>query len=106
MILTALERYASYMYYAYYSDTLRSKDSKNLIDFIDTALECLIFIDPEPQDIDYEIASILNEAQIYAGRLDYWLDRPNTHYKIKTVFDLIGKIHGLSFYPNLPTLED
>lgn len=101
MILSALERYASYMYYAHFSDNLRPEDSQNLIDFIDTALETLIFSDPEPHEIDYKIASILNEAQTYAVRLNSLLVGSKSYYKTKTVFELIDKIYELTFCPNV-----
>lgn len=105
MILTALEKYVSYMYYAYSSDTLRPEDAKNLVDYIDTALQCLIFTDPEPQDINYQIGSILNEAQTYAVRLTSLLVGSKSYSKSKIIYYLIDKIYELTFYPNMPLLE-
>lgn len=105
MILTALEKYSAYMYYAYSSDSLRQKDVQNLVDFIDTALETLIFTDPEPKDVNYEIASKLNEIQTYACRLNFLLVGSKSYSKSKIVYYIIDKISELTFYPMLSLSE-
>ena len=106
MTLTALERYASFMYYAFSSDSLRSEDSQNLVDFIDTALQTLVFTDPEIEALNCDISIVLNQAQIYALRLNYWLDHPNARFKTKTVYQLIDQIYKLSFFPGVELLKD
>lgn len=103
MTLTALERYASYLYYAYSSDSLRPEDCKNLVDFIDTALQTLIFTDPEIEAINYDIASALNRAQTYAHSLSQGLQ---TYLQPKTVYYLIDQIYKLSFFPGVELLKD
>lgn len=101
MILTSLEHYSAYMYYAYSSDTLRQKDAQNLVDYIDTALETLIFTDPEIEEKNYDIAAILNEAQTLACELNYLLSCSGSRYKTKNIYHLIDKIYQSMFWPNL-----
>lgn len=101
MIITAIERYSSYMYYAYSSDSLRPQDAKNLCEFIETALQTLIFTDSEDKkalEIAQDINKILNEALTYAYRLNYVLCGPKTWNKQKSVYNLIKKISELTFF--------
>lgn len=107
MALTALEKYTSYMYYAYGSDSLRPQDSKNLVEFIDTALQTLIFTDTEDKkayQIAQNVQKLLNEAQTYALRLNYVLCRPRTKTQAKIVYNLIGKLSDMSLCLNLSIL--
>lgn len=102
MIITALEKYNSYMYYAYSSDSLRPQDAKNLCEFLETALQSLIFMDSEnekeSQQAQY-INKILNEALTYAYRLNYCLCSAKTWQQQKSVYNLIGKISDITFIP-------
>ena len=103
MIVTALEKYTSYMYYAYSSDSLRPQDAKNLCEFIETALQTLIFTDSEDEkalEIGQYISKLLNEALTYAYRLNYNLCRAKTYEQAKIVYNLIGKLADLTFIPN------
>lgn len=104
MIVTALEKYNSYMYYAYNSDSLRSQDVKNLCEFLETALQTLIFIDSEDKkalETAQSVGKLLNEALTYALRLNYILCRPRTYEQAKIVYNLIGKIADITFIPDL-----
>lgn len=106
MILTALERYGSYMYYAYNSDSLRSQDAKNLCEFIETALQSLIFTDPNDEKVLKNaqfISRLLNEALILTQRLKYILCRPKTYEQEKIVYKLIAELADLTFIPNFYT---
>lgn len=103
MIVTALEKYNSYMYYAYSSDSLRPQDAKNLCEFIETALQTLVFTDPDDKkalEIAQDISKLLNEALTYAYRLNYILCRAKTYEQAKVVYNLISKIADLTFIPN------
>jgi len=103
MIIVALEKYSSYMYYAYSSDSLRPQDAKNLCEFIETALQTLIFTDPEDKkalEIGQYISKLLNEALTYAYRLNYALCSAKTCEQAKKVYNLIGKLADLTFIPN------
>lgn len=106
MIITALEKYNSYMYYAYNSDSLRSQDAKNLCEFLETALQSLIFTDSDDEKT-YEnaksVGKLLNEALSYAYRLNYVLGSAKTWNQQKIVYNLIGKIADITFIPNLYT---
>ena len=101
MIITALEKYNSYMYYAYSSDSLRSQDAKNLCEFIETALQSLIFTDSDDKKT-YEtaksVAKLLNEALTYSFRLNYVLGSAKTWNQKKSVYNLIEKISELTFF--------
>ena len=106
MIMVALEKYNSYMYYAYSSDSLRSQDAKNLCEYIETTLQTLVFTDPEDKkalEIAQYISKLLNEALTYAYRLNYALCRAKTFEQGKIVYNLIGKITDLTFIPNFYT---
>lgn len=106
MILTALEHYGSYMYYAYNSDSLRSQDAKNLCEFIETALQSLIFTDPNDEKVLKNaqfISTLLNQALTYAQRLKYVLCRPKNYEQEKIVYKLIAEMADLTFIPNLYT---
>ena len=101
MVITALERYSSYMYYAYNSDSLRPQDSKNLAEYIETALQSLIFTDSENGkefQQAQEINKLLNEALTYALRLNYVLCSAKTRNQEKSVYNLIEKISELTFF--------
>lgn len=101
MIITALDKYIDYMYYAYNSDSLRSQDAKNLIDYIDTALQTLIFTDPydnKALERAKNVSKFLNEAQSYALRLNYILCRAKTYEQAKTVYNLLGKLADMMFF--------
>ena len=102
MIVTALEKYNSYMYYAYNSDSLRPQDAKNLSEFLETALQTLIFTDSDNEK-EYKTAQsvqkLLNEALTYAHRLNYVLCSPKTWNQQKTVYNLIGKLADITFIP-------
>ena len=102
MLVTALEKYTSYMYYAYSSDSLRAEDSKNLCEFLETALQTLIFTDSEDKkalEIAQSVAKLLNEALTYALRLNYILCRPRNYDQAKIVYNLIGKLSDITFIP-------
>ena len=104
MILTALDKYISYMYYAYSSDSLRSQDAKNLCDYIETAHQSLIFTnscDNKALEIGKNISKLLNDAHSYAVRLESILCRPRTYDQAKIVYYLIGKLGDITFIPNL-----
>lgn len=101
MMLTALEKYSSYMYYAYSSDSLRAEDSKNLIEFLETALQTLIFTDSEDEkalQTAKSVGRLLNEALTYALRLNYVLCGRKTKSQAKIVYNLIEKISELTFF--------
>lgn len=104
MIITALQKYNSYMFYAYSSDSLRPEDAKNLCEFLETALQSLIFTDSDNEK-EYktaqEINKLLNEALTYALRLNYVLCGPKTWNQGKSVYNLIAKIDDLTFIPVL-----
>lgn len=103
MIVTALEKYNSYMYYAYNCDSLRPQDAKNLCEFLETALQSLIFTDSDDKKT-YETAQnvqkLLNEALTYALRLNYCLCSAKTRNQEKNVYNLIGKIADITFIPD------
>ena len=106
MLVTALEKYNSYLYYAYSSDSLRPEDSKNLCEYIETALQTLIFTDSEDKkalETAKSVAKLLNEALTYAHRLNYILCRPRNYEQAKIVYNLIGKLADITFIPNLST---
>ena len=108
MVITALERYSSYMYYAYNSDSLRPQDSKNLAEYIETALQSLIFTDSENEkefQQAQEINKLLNEALTYALRLNYILCSAKTQTQQKSVYNLIAKISELTFFYNQITCD-
>lgn len=102
MIITALEKYNSYMYYAYNSDSLRPEDAKNLCEFLETALQSLIFTDTDNEktykNAQY-IQKLLNEALTYAYRLNYVLCSAKTWQQQKSVYNLISKISDITFIP-------
>ena len=102
MIVTALEKYNSYMYYAYNSDSPRPQDAKNLCEFLETALQSLIFTDSDNEK-EYktaqEVSKLLNEALTYAYRLNYVLCSPKTWNQQKSVYNLIGKMADITFIP-------
>ncbi|MEM3715173.1 MAG: hypothetical protein QW153_04110 [Candidatus Bilamarchaeaceae archaeon] len=102
MIITALEKYNSYMYYAYSSDSLRPEDAKNLVEFLETALQSLIFTDTDDEktykNAQY-INKLLNEALTYAHRLNYILCSAKTYNQAKSVYNLISKISDITFIP-------
>lgn len=106
MIVTALEKYNSYMFYAYSSDSLRPEDAKNLVEFLETALQSLIFIDSDDKKT-YETAQyiqkLLNEALTYALRLNFVLCSPKTWNQGKSVYNLIAKIADITFIPDFYT---
>lgn len=104
MILTALEHYGSYMYYAYNSDSLRSQDAENLCKYIETALQSLIFTNPDDEKVLKNaqfISNLLNDAYKYAQRLKYVLCRPKNFEQEKIVYKLIAEMADLTFIPNL-----
>lgn len=106
MLVTALEKYNSYMYYAYSSDSLRAEDSKNLCEFLETALQTLIFTDSEDKKVletAQSVAKLLNEALTYALRLNYILCRPRNYDQAKIVYNLIGKLADITFIPDFYT---
>lgn len=103
MIVTALEKYNSYMYYAYNSDSLRPQDAKNLCEFLETALQTLIFTDPNDEKVlknAQSVGKLLNEALTYALRLNSVLCRPRTYEQAKIVYNLIGKMADITFIPD------
>lgn len=103
MIMTALEKYNSYMFYAYSSDCLRSEDAKNFCEFIEAALQTLIFTDSENEkefQQAQDINKILNEALTYAYRLIPILCRPRNNGQAKIVYSLISKISDITFIPD------
>lgn len=108
MIVTALEKYNSYMYYAYNSDSLRPQDAKNLCEFLETALQTLIFTDSENEkalETAKYVGKLLNEALTYAHRLNYILCRPRNYEQGKIVYNLIGKLADITFIPNFYTCD-
>jgi len=101
MIITALDKYVDYMYYAYSSDSLRAEDSKNLCEYIETALQTLIFTDSEDKkalETAKSVAKLLNEALTYAHRLNYILCRAKTYEQEKIVYNLLGKLADMMFF--------
>jgi len=103
MLVTALEKYNSYLYYAYSSDSLRPEDSKNLCEYIETALQTLIFTDSEDKnalETAKSVAKLLNEASTYAHRLNYILSRSRNYEQAKIVYNLISKIADTTFIPD------
>lgn len=109
MIITALEKYNSYMYYAYNCDSLRPQDAKNLCEFLETALQSLIFTDSDDKKT-YETAKsvqkLLNEALTYALRLNSVLCSAKTWNQQKIVYNLIGKIADITFIPDFYTKKE
>lgn len=104
MIVIALEKYNSYMYYAYNCDSLRPQDAKNLCEFLETALQSLIFTDTDNEKIYKNaqyIQKLLNEALTYAYRLNYCLCSAKTWNQQKSVYNLIAKIADITFIPKL-----
>lgn len=101
MIITALDKYIDYMYYAYNSDSLRSQDAKNLCEYIETALQTLIFTDSEDEkalETAKYVGKLLNEALTYALRLRSVLCRPKTYEQAKIVYNLLGKLADMMFF--------
>ena len=109
MILTALEKYTSYMYYAYSSDSLRSEDAKNLCEFLETGLQSLVFTDfnnDKGLDVGHFVSKLLNEALTYAHRLNYVLCRPRNKDQAKIVYNLISKLSDITFIPDFYTKSE
>ena len=106
MILTALDHYLSYMYYAYNSDSLRAEDSKNLCEYIETALQSLVFTDSEDEkalETAKNVGKLLDEVLTYALRLNYVLRSAKTWNQQKSVYNLLGKLADMMFFKT-PTL--
>lgn len=106
MILTALEHYGSYMYYAYNSDSLRPQDAKNFCEFIEKAQQTLIFTDPDNEETIKDaqfVSKLLGDASTYAHRLKHVLCRAKTYEQAKMVYDLLANIADITFVPNFYT---